>query len=114
MNVALHATIRKHIHLVHMETSDDVVCIDRTLADTDYSYFIDIKTVKRTVVHVTNTLLVYLFFICLSNCVYHLSTDPLMCLSIHPYNHSSIYLSIYLHYFQIDQYFIVVHTTQYY
>ena len=38
LDVTLLATIRKLIHLVHMKIRDNVVCKDRTLADTDYSY----------------------------------------------------------------------------
>ena len=46
LDVTLHATICKHIHLVHMETSHNVVCKDRTSADNDYSYFIDVLSSK--------------------------------------------------------------------
>ena len=42
LDATLHATTCKHIHLVHMKTSDNAVCRDRTLADTGYSYFIDV------------------------------------------------------------------------
>ena len=42
LDVTLHATICKYIHLVHMETSDNSVCKNWTSADIDYSYFIDI------------------------------------------------------------------------
>ena len=47
----LHAIICKHIHLVYMETSDNVVCKDRASANTDYSYVIDAlssKSKKKT------------------------------------------------------------------
>ena len=36
LDVTLRATICKHIHLVHMETRDNFVCKDRTLADSNY------------------------------------------------------------------------------
>ena len=37
-----HAIICKDIHLGHMETSDNVVCKDGMLSDTNYSYFNDV------------------------------------------------------------------------
>ena len=37
LDVTLHATICKHMHLAHMEAKDNIVCKDRTLTDTDYS-----------------------------------------------------------------------------
>ena len=37
LDVTLHVTICKHIHLVHIETRDNAVGKDRTLTDTEYS-----------------------------------------------------------------------------
>ena len=54
LDATLHATINKYvldtyvsIHLVHMETSDNVVCKDRTSADIDYSYFSNVLSSKN-------------------------------------------------------------------
>ena len=37
LDVTQHATICKHIHLVHMETNDNIVSKDKMLTDSDYS-----------------------------------------------------------------------------
>ena len=58
LDATLHATICKHIHLVYMETSDNVVCKDRTSTDTNYHILLmyslpkvkkkDLETAKET------------------------------------------------------------------
>ena len=52
LDATLHATICKQMHLVHMENSDNIVCKDRTSADTDYSYFIDVLSSKSKKKHI--------------------------------------------------------------
>ena len=47
LDATLHATICKHVHLVHMNTSDHFFSNERTSSDTDYLYISNVLSSKR-------------------------------------------------------------------
>ena len=47
LDAIIHATICKHVHLVHMNTSDHFFSNKRTSSDMDYLYFSNVLSSKR-------------------------------------------------------------------